>query len=527
HLIDGTGIYCPTTKGAIMTAEFIINNIKNLSQYDYNLELDDVNLTNCVRKGVGYYHSNLTQSDKERVLDAYKEGHIKYIVLTQCRVSIKSNLIIMKSTKKYTNEGYCECTPLELADIFLNITKKGKIIIMTTNEMVKYYKNIFVKKKKISNDDFTHNNKKNQLTNFNFTPLENHIPEYVLFHIFSKNEKICDIKISLCRSFFYYMLGDKASDFQTNVLIGEVISFLQLKRFIFNENCYNYDLYNIYCISKLSLDNFIFLTELNGDEESVALQIVKLCKSYFKSKDKKQMFHKNLNKRKSNIEDLLLKEFKEKLNIYIEIMRIVKTYLSTPLILLSKVNSDKTCFYLNNNVNKDQNSIQNDSIKICVTENKLYFTSKINTYYIIVESKGTVLYAQSKILSDTVKIDVDLYEVYAINTCNWLLSVVIKIENGKLLLHEKFYGPIMKFKKMNKCSAKKIKTADKLMTNVPNTLQNKYFNDIEIELKKNACQLNAQKTYKVYKETKNINGVRFTHYIPRKITLPEWFINKQ
>ncbi|KAM0674503.1 ATP-dependent DNA helicase MER3 [Gurleya vavrai] len=555
-IIDKTIIICSTCKSAISTIDYIFKNDTRLKNTKLNLNFDDEKIKNYVEKGLGYLHGKLTENDKSKIIDLYNEGSIIILATTIQLKNVKCNNLIVKNTKKYSSTGYTDYNLKEIIDFMHYVNENGSVYLLTTNKCYNFYDNIFKKNENITSEDYLSNKDDKKIEYFNFSILENHIPEFVLYYIYTEDSDSEYIKNKIQKSFFYYKLGVKKDDLNLDFLIDEIITTLMIKRFIYkNENkiCLNDIFINLFFKSKLSFDIFNFFAEFKGEEEGLVNEIIYNCDFFFISKNDRKNFYKNLLNGEIEKKSFHYNEFIRILEIIIQIREFTKMHLSMPVILFYKIKScagSEKLKKINICLNESSFNINNIKIQKCDNNYELN-TANQKEYWLIIEKQNIVILSTKFVEEINFEIKEENFYFYLIDMNNFHKNLLL-VYNENVFFCNKKYHLTDKSNYIKNENNKKVKNAnqygnadnteidknlfieDKLHKNaiLPNRKSSNHIIVVRKELIKSNEKLNMNKKVKnenfnKFKQKTDLSNKKVTQKLYSKENIKEYKITKK
>lgn len=107
-----------------MTSKYIMQNITiTLSSAQKQILLDtamlikEVNVREILIHGVGFHHAGLDLENRKNIENLFRSGHLPILVTTSTLamgVNLPAHLVIVKSTKYYSKEGYKDYSEINL-----------------------------------------------------------------------------------------------------------------------------------------------------------------------------------------------------------------------------------------------------------------------------------------------------------------------------------------------------------------------------------------------------------------------------
>ena len=145
-----TLVFCATRASTQQTAKCIIE------KFDLKCEVNDINfiedsnLRDCCRQGVGYHHAGLSMNDRKIVEELFKNGGIEVLCSTSTLavgVNINCFLVIIKGTSYWSSEGSKEYSDLEMLQMIGRAGRPGEhdsgvAIILTSNAKAGIYEKL-------------------------------------------------------------------------------------------------------------------------------------------------------------------------------------------------------------------------------------------------------------------------------------------------------------------------------------------------------------------------------------------------
>ncbi|KAM0678057.1 hypothetical protein BDAP_001312 [Binucleata daphniae] len=444
YIYKKTIIRTATIKCCISGVKYLISNVNTAKRKCYVNSFTGLILQESVQKGIGYLHSNMDEDDKAKILDLYNEGSINCLITTQVLTNLKCDTYIIKTTKKYTKDGYKEYMLQEIVDCARCINKNGTLNILTEKEMHKYYVNIFCSKKLPSYFDYA-----SKTQDCNFSILEKHLPEFVIYNLLLQTTKSGKIEIMLQKTFFYYNLVKVKNDFDCSILVESVFQDLLDNKFIDKSYNLNKDLAMLFCECNISYIQFAMFVQKYVSVEKLANDIAKISKL---CKNKRQTFYEALLANKIDKSTEMFKKYTENIELIIKIKKATGYNLSVAVILFCQLLSDK-CTRKIKELNTNANVFYNDSARIVYNENKIDINVS-QIYFLIIENEDNVLLETQVQNNFTALIAESSYNLYLLNIYDYSKSIMLIKKSTNLTINEKFYCVFSNYQANNKTTTK-------------------------------------------------------------------------
>ncbi|OBA25228.1 P-loop containing nucleoside triphosphate hydrolase protein, partial [Hanseniaspora valbyensis NRRL Y-1626] len=145
-----TLVFCATRASTQQTAKCIIEKFNLKCEINDISFIEDSNLRDCCRQGVGYHHAGLSMNDRKIVEKLFKNGGIEVLCSTSTLavgVNINCFLVIIKGTSYWSSEGSKEYSDLEMLQMIGRAGRPGEhdsgvAIILTSNAKAGIYEKL-------------------------------------------------------------------------------------------------------------------------------------------------------------------------------------------------------------------------------------------------------------------------------------------------------------------------------------------------------------------------------------------------